>query len=303
MHIWGIARAVPQKVHCFISLLLSLRKVLLGMQPITWFICFICKPLITMKYLRLLIPALLLVVMVSSCEKDPELGATTFTLSVQPTVGNSNVVLGQEYLDQESYRIKPTTLRFYASHITLSSASGDIEIKDIALFDMEDVEAGKPMTMEVEVPAGDYTGISFWVGLDSAQNASNPADFDNDNPLSLAPGTFWTWNTGYRFVMLEGYFDTIQNTPSPVSSTRFFNYHTGTNPLYAKAELGSASIAFTVTEGANYTYSLDLDLNNVFYGPANIDRKLGASTHTTSNYPLAEKFTQNFVSAFKLSAP
>ncbi len=256
-----------------------------------------------MIYLRLLIPALILVVMVSSCEKDPELGTSTFTLAVHPVIGTEGLILNQEYIDQEGYRIKPVTLRFYIAHVMLTSATGEVEIKDLDLLDMENVAAGEPLTFTVEAPAGDYTGISFWVGLDSTQNASDPATFNNDHPLSLATGTFWTWNTGYRFVMFEGYFDTIQNTPGPVSSTRFFNYHTGTNPLYAKAELGNASTAFTIAEGADYTYNLDLDVNKMFYGPQNIARSQGAVTHTTSNYELADKFTQNFVRAFTLSAP
>lgn len=256
-----------------------------------------------MRYLRLLFPALLLVVMVSSCEKDPEIGTTTFTLAVHPKIASQDLVLGQEYLDQESYRLMPSTLRFYVSHVILTSANGDTEVKDIALLDMEQVEAGAPLTFEVEVPAGDYTGISFWVGLDSTQNASDPATFANGHPLSLTTGTFWTWNTGYRFVMFEGYYDDVQNTPGPVSTSRFFNYHTGTAPLYKQAELGSANVAFTIAEGERFTYNLDLDVNKMFYGLENIDRAQGAVTHTTSNYALAQKFTENFVRAFSLSAP
>lgn len=256
-----------------------------------------------MSYLRLLLPAVLLMALVSSCEKDPELGVSTFTLAVNPKVGTEYLELNKEYLDQEDYRFKTASLRFYAAHVTLTSAQGDVEIAEYAFLDMEDVEAGKPMTLTVEAPAGDYTGISFWVGLDSIQNANDPANFENGHPLSLSPGTFWNWNTGYRFVMLEGYFDTIPNTPGPVSSNNFFNYHTGTNQLYTKAELGNASTAFSIAEGENYTYSLDLDLNKVFYGPQDINRLDDAITHTVGDVDLAVRFTQNFVQAFSLSNP
>jgi hypothetical protein len=256
-----------------------------------------------MKNVWLMVSAFVLVAIMSSCEKDPELGASTFTLAVHPVIGDEALVLNQEYLDQENYRIKPATLKFYVSNVVLTTASGDIKILDLDLLDMEQVEAGEPLTFEVEVPAGDYTGISFWVGLDSLQNASDPATFANGHPLSLSTGTFWTWNTGYRFVMLEGYYDDVQNTPGPVSTSRFFNYHTGTAPLYKQAELGAANVAFTISEGERFTYNLDLDVNKMFYGLENIDRSQGAVTHTTSNYPLAQKFTENFVRAFSLSAP
>lgn len=157
-----------------------------------------------MKNVWLILSAFVLVAITSSCEKDPEVGASTFTLAVHPFIGDEALVLNQEYLDQENYRVKPATLKFYVSNVVLTSASGDIKILDLDLLDMERVAAGEPMTFQVDVPAGNYTGISFWVGLDSTQNASDPAAFDNTNPLSLSAGTFWTWNTGYRFVMLKG---------------------------------------------------------------------------------------------------
>lgn len=256
-----------------------------------------------MKYLKLLVPALLLTLLVTSCKKDPELGETTFTLTVHPKVGTEDLVLGQEYLDQENYRIEASLFRFYLSHVMLTSANGDVEIADLKLLDMGYAQADKPLTFTVTAPAGSYTGIKFSVGLDSTQNSSNPSDFEEDSPLSLYKGTYWTWNTGYRFVMLEGSFDTIQNTPGPVSSTNTFAYHTGTAPLYSGAVLGNASTSFSIAEGENYTYNLDLDINKLFYGDQTIDRKQGAVTHTTSNYVLAQKFTHNFVRSFSLSAP
>ncbi len=257
-----------------------------------------------MKYLCILFITLLLAF--ASCEKDPKLitgpEPTTFTFAVHPKVGNAGLVLNQEVLDGEQYRILPVVFRFYVSHLTLiDENNSELEIANVGFLDSEAVGAGEPLTFTVDIPAGNYKGIKFWVGLDSTQNASDPATFANNHPLSLFQGTYWEWNTGYRFVMFEGYYDTIQNTPGPVNTTLAFNYHTGLNTLYREAVLGSASVPFSVAEGESYTYSLDLDVNRVFYGAQNIDRKQGASTHTTSHYVLAEKFTENFVRAFTLS--
>lgn len=260
-----------------------------------------------MKYLHYLLLLVAALFFLSSCEKDPKIvepDTTTFTLAIHPKVGNDLLKLNQEYVDQENYRILPTVFRFYVSHVTLvDENNSELEIKDLALLDLEAVAAGQPLTFDAVIPAGNYKGIKFWIGLDSAQNASDPSTFLQDHPLSNYQGTFWTWNTGYRFVMLEGYYDTLANTAGPVNTTHFFNYHTGINSLYREAVLGNASTAFSVGEGENYTYNMDLDLNLVFYGAENINRNLGASTHTTTNYPLAEKFTENFVRAFRLSTP
>lgn len=257
-----------------------------------------------MKHLHIILPALLLAILATSCEKDPELQPTTFTLAIHPKVGNQPMVLAQEAVDQENYRIRPTLLKFYLSHIKLTTSDGNnVEIADVVLMDMENLEAGEPMVFKIEVPDGSYTGIDFWVGLDSVQNYSDPNTFNQEHPLSLFSGTYWTWNTGYRFVMLEGYFDTLPNTPGPVDATRFFNYHTGINSLYRQAVLGSASQPFSIGEGESYVYNIDLDLNKLWYGAQAIPRNQGATTHTTSNYELAEKFTENFVRAFSLSTP
>ncbi len=260
-----------------------------------------------MRYLRLLVPMLVWVIMASSCEKDPELiiepDPSSITFNIYPKVGNQPMVLNQEYLDEDSYRIMPTLFRFYVSHLTLLTDSGELEIKDVALLSLEGLASGEPLTIEAAIPAGNYTGVRFWIGLDSAQNASDPATYAQDHPLSAFQGTFWTWNSGYRFVMLEGYYDTLANTPGPVATTSFFNYHTGLNTLYREAVLGAASVPFSVGEGDSYTYNLDLDLNRALYGSRDISRNMGAITHSTSNYQLAEDFTENFIRAFSLSNP
>jgi hypothetical protein len=60
-----------------------------------------------------------------------------------------------------------------------------------------------------DVPAADYSKISFNVGVDNANNTSGT----QDGALDPSNGMFWTWNTGYIFYKHEG---TFGNANSPL---------------------------------------------------------------------------------------
>ena len=67
------------------------------------------------------------------------------------------------------------------------------------------------------VPDGEYTGISFIIGVDSLHNCSGA----QAGALDPVNAMFWTWNTGYIFLKLEG------KSPASKSPGNIFEYHIG----------------------------------------------------------------------------
>lgn len=59
-----------------------------------------------------------------------------------------------------------------------------------------------------EVPAGDYVGLRFSVGLPAEQNHIDPTTARG--PLA-EPGMFWTWQGGYKFVKVDVKVDGARN--------------------------------------------------------------------------------------------
>lgn len=69
----------------------------------------------------------------------------------------------------------------------------------------------------LEVPKGRYSKIGFTVGVDSIYNVTGVQTGD----LDPAKAMFWTWQTGYIHVKVEG------NSPQSKAPFKKFTYHIG----------------------------------------------------------------------------
>jgi len=115
--------------------------------------------------------------------------------------------------------------RFYVSKLRLLKADGSEtpvaltqdglwQVDDVALLDFEDATGacanGTPETRSViegTVPAGEYTGVRFEVGLPFDKNHADATLAPS--PLNLSR-MFWNWNGGYKFIRLD-----IRSTGQP----------------------------------------------------------------------------------------
>lgn len=115
--------------------------------------------------------------------------------------------------------------RFYVSKVRLVRADGSEapvaleqdglwQLDDVALLDFENGTGacanGTEQTRDLvtgTVPAGDYTGVRFDVGLPFDKNHGEPTL--QASPLNLSR-MFWNWNGGYKFMRLD-----IRSTGQP----------------------------------------------------------------------------------------
>ncbi|MEM1271888.1 MAG: MbnP family protein [Bacteroidota bacterium] len=59
-----------------------------------------------------------------------------------------------------------------------------------------------------EVPAGEYSGLRFTLGVTGLDNRIAPEDAPADHPLApQSPSMHWNWNAGYVFLRLDGRLD------------------------------------------------------------------------------------------------
>ncbi|GGF45543.1 MbnP family protein [Echinicola rosea] len=108
-----------------------------------------------------------------------ELESTTFTL---PS--------GEQFI--------PRKFKYYISNITFKNNSQGTSYTVSDGYFLID-EAGKK-NFSVEVPADEYDQLTFYVGVDKARNHSTDQVGDLDPSNDMA----WNWNTGYKFLVLEG---------------------------------------------------------------------------------------------------
>ena len=114
----------------------------------------------------------------------------------------------------QSYTI--TKFKYYIGNIRLKKKNGEeVAFNDYYLISEE--EQGSKKIMLETVPAGEYTGIEFIIGVDSAHNCSGA----QSGALDPVNAMFWTWNNGYIFMKLEG------RSPASKSPGKYFEYHIG----------------------------------------------------------------------------
>lgn len=142
------------------------------------------------------------------------------TLRFAAEVGGAPFACGTSYpgIGMSAAAYVGTDFRFYvhdvhlvgpAGRVPVSLAVNDWQTADgIAMLDFEDntsaCQMGSAATNTVltgTVPAGTYTAIELSVGLPFARNHLEPT---SQPPPLNAPGMYWTWRGGYKFLKADG---------------------------------------------------------------------------------------------------
>lgn len=106
--------------------------------------------------------------------------------------------------------------------------------------------------------------IQFGIGVESAVNHDDPANFPTTHPLGpKSPSMHWGWTAGYRFVALEGKTGTNMNEIFQIHALGDVNYFTQTATVAAVATNGTA----TINLNADYLEAVkDIKINgNLLY--------------------------------------
>jgi hypothetical protein len=159
------------------------------------------------------------ILLIVSCQKDADLPvpvqpapAGMVKLELKNMVDTSLLYLDTVlYILDNGDKLRVSMYKYYISNVQLmrSDSTFFTESYSYHLVDQSQ-EATKSITID-SVPEGDYIGIRFMIGVDSAHNVSGTQSGD----LDPAKGMFWAWNTGYIMAKLEG---TSQQSTSPGNS-------------------------------------------------------------------------------------
>ena len=204
-------------------------------------------------------------------EADPTQQAT-LVLKFDNLVGTEILQRGIEYtntLSGESFKV--TDLRYFISNIKLQKADGSEYVipQDDSYFLVDDAVAASK-NLSLQVPEGDYTGVSFMIGVDSLRSTM-PVERRRGalDVAGQAQGMYWSWNAGYIFFFLEGESDLV------IDNGRF-RYHIGLFGGFSTPTLNNTRMATLSFERDKAIARKDrspevhimLDLLKVFNGQA-----------------------------------
>ena len=162
-----------------------------------------------MKKSSFLAPVIVLLVaataLLGGCKHDgdsqPTVGSVAFEL--KNMVGTQALALdGTAYTTASGETFTVSTFEYYISNIKLTKSDGTTYAAPSEYHLVDAAKSGSTSFTINNVPTGDYTGVSFVVGVDSTTTKGDPLALAGD--LNPANNMYWTWNTGHIFLKLEG---------------------------------------------------------------------------------------------------
>ena len=212
---------------------------------------------------------------------------SSLEIKVGYTVDNAALVDGKlNYTMAAGYKYSVTKLVYYLSRVSLvKQDDSKIELGEYLFCDAFD-----PSTNQLSfrhIPAGDYKGISFNIGLDSTLNISNrlPAATENINMQWPDP-----MGGGYHFLMLEGYF-------TDSTGTNGYAVHLGTSKPLIKIMLDKP---LHFEENSHLSFNLLMNVNEWFRTPVTYDFVTDGN-YTMGNQALMMKIAGNGKDVFSIS--
>lgn len=210
-------------------------------------------------------------------------------------VGGSTLTLNNQwYKNPNGDSFKVSKFNYYISNIVLKGAGTTPDYTEAESYHLiEHTATPSEMAFYLDkVPAGTYASVSFMIGVDSLRNVSGAQTGD----LDPAKGNFWSWNTGYIMLKLEG------ESPKSPSARGMLMLHcggfSGASSVVKTLTL-SLPDAIDVTKGQPNHIHLRADIQKMFQSPNVIDF---ATTHTI-HMPgaSARKLADNYANMFTIT--
>lgn len=163
----------------------------------------------------------------ASCSSDEIALTGTGNLGIEfdNAFGANDLILGtQANTTSNNELLKISSIKYIISNIVLTKEDGTTFTypKSQSYFIIDESDINKRVVDLEGIPAGNYTKITFGIGVDKAQwelGATGQGDF---LAQAQAAGMMWSWSAGYKFVAFEGTF-----TSPTVTTATDFKVHTG----------------------------------------------------------------------------
>ncbi|CAH0995829.1 hypothetical protein EMA8858_01957 [Emticicia aquatica] len=260
-----------------------------------------------MKNLSKLFLAIFATVLIISCQKEEEIGPNdknSISIEFDNRIGDQKLVLGTTKATNvlgEDFTV--TKLNYFVSNISLKNENGEVVnfLNDYFLIRQSD-ESSLVVTLK-DVPAGNYTELSYVIGVDSLKSISDvsqrtgvldPASYGADN-------MYWSWNSGYIFFKMEGKSAAIPaNNMMGMTQYEFhiggFGGRTATTPNNLKTFKFSLASSATVRKDIAPEIHIINDVSKVFSAKNKISIATSYMVHApAAGTAIADNYAQSFI--------
>lgn len=254
---------------------------------------------------NLLFSILIVSIFAISCEESTDLspvGDGTISLKFDNRIGTEELVLNQTQSTNamgETFTI--STLNYFVSNIVLENDMGDKVALEDQYFLVREADPSSLNIDLTDIPAGNYTSISYMLGVDSLKSIADVADRKGVlDPASYGDDNmYWSWNMGYIFFKMEGNSDAVTN-----NEAQQFQFHIGgfggkdaPTPNNLKMINLSFNQAATVSSNDSPSVHILFDAQQVFDATNKVEL---ASTPMIHNPKVGGKIAANYENAFEV---
>ncbi len=169
-----------------------------------------------------------LVILSSGCKKEGGIA-----LNFSAVYGDEPLVMLTNYPYTNGDEINFSVADFFVTDVYVTDDQGNnVELLDVEFidFDAQNVNAElamTPISLEIgSIDPGDYTSITFSIGLDQQVNSTRPEEYNPESPLSFSSRYWSAWDS-YIFARFQG------NLVNPAQGDDVpWLFHTGKDDVY-----------------------------------------------------------------------
>lgn len=257
-----------------------------------------------------LLALLLLSIFTPACKKteDDLTGFADVEVEFDNRAGDASLVFGTEYTTTMGEKVTFSAFNYFVSNFVLVKDDGTefVVPKDECYFLCKHEDVDSRSVLLKNVPAGDYTGLKFIIGVDSAKSVSPVTERTGVlDPAAGASGMYWSWNAGYIFVKVEG---TSPQAPLDANTgAHTIEYHTGLfggkdsptlnniKQVNLETEAGEPAM---VRNGKAPHFHLYVDVLEMFTNPTNISVAANPTSHAG---PFSKTVADNYADMITLN--
>ncbi|MEI6408954.1 MAG: MbnP family protein [Bacteroidota bacterium] len=242
--------------------------------------------------IALFVLAVCAIAFANACKKDPDPVVTptgTLMFHIHTYIDSAEVDAGAVRPDADGRHFQLDEAKLLISGIKLKKSDGTYQAVDnvyvLKTIEKEEYTIGA-------VPAGNYVGVSFNIGVDATANAKAPTSFTSPNPLADATNWFGSTSQGYIFANVQGKADVSAGQTGPVDQS--FSYQLGSSAMLKTVTLPDK--AFSVVANQEAIVHLLADYGLMLKG---IDFKTQSVGSPLTNSAVAQKVADNVPNIFR----
>jgi hypothetical protein len=206
-------------------------------------------------------------------------------------VGDQPLVLDSvKYKNELGQDFTVTNFKYYISNLKFHTKEGATHSSGEVLLIRSDQPENFQWKLRL-LPDGDYTSVSFTIGVDSILNCSGA----QSGALDPVNGMFWAWNTGYVFLKLEGK-SSFSKSPGNIYEYHIGGYRSPVN-CNRQVTLDFSDRPLSMRKGRSADLIIKADVLEILKNPVTVDiSKLSSVT----DFNHATEFADNYKDMFSV---